>query len=93
MERVDEVGEGVVGASASTLQKFQELSLAVVKLKEEATRLQNNLDKMHQVQIDLYRTDVTLLKYLEEGRKLKESQVSLERLIECIQNRELKNST
>ena len=71
--------------SSRTQQKLVELSEAAGKLREEAARLKVNLDRMHQVQVDLYQTDLKLLQYLEDGHKLEDAQISLDKLISCIQ--------
>ena len=66
-------------------QKIQELAKAASKLREEAARLQTNLDKMHLVQVKLYQKDLELLEYLEAGHKLKDAHLSLDNLIASIQ--------
>jgi len=66
-------------------QKLVELTEAARKLREEAARLKVNMDRMHEVQADLYQTDLKLLQYVEDGHKLKYAQLSLDKLISCIQ--------
>lgn len=67
-----------------TQRKVQELAESTKKLREEAERLKSNIDKMHQLQTTLYRTDLKVLEWLEAGNRLKDVQIPLEKVIAFI---------
>ncbi len=74
------------GGDAGTIQeRVRELADAVKKLSREATRLKNNLDRMHKLQSTLYQTDTKILEWLEAGNKLKSAHIPLEEIISSIQ--------
>lgn len=68
-----------------TQKKVQELAEAVKKLREEAGRLESNMEEMHKLQTTLYQTDLKVLEWLEAGNTLKDVQVPLERVLAFIQ--------
>ena len=66
------------GAAGFTPEKAERLSSAVKKLNSESERLQNNLDRMHELQSTLYQVDSEVLEWILKGNKLKNGKVPLD---------------